>query len=223
MVNVDKNIIKKLKSFDLYSFFKDVMIICIGLIISSFGISLFYQTGMGSGAMATFCDGLHLLLNVSYGTTYMVANIVFLILLLICDKNMINVGTIMCVFLIGIFVDLGNSLFGLFPIATSNVVIRFICMLAGCMMMGIGLALYVAVDRGFGALEGIVKYLCARTKISFSKIKIGQDLLLLSVGILLNASWGIGTLISAVTVGPIMKVFMVKFQKMLKKPSVNDI
>lgn len=172
---------------------------------------------MGSGAMATFCEGLHLLLGVSYGTTYIVANVAFLILLFICDKKMINVGTVMCVFLIGVFVDLGNLIFGLFPIASSNIIIRFLCMLAGCIMMGIGLALYVAVDRGYGALEGLVKYVCAKTKISFDKVKIGQDLLLLTIGIILKASWGVGTLISAITIGPIMRISMVRFQKMLKK------
>ncbi|GAA4654501.1 membrane protein [Anaerocolumna aminovalerica] len=208
---------KLTKSDKIFEIIKDVIIICIGLMISSFGTALFYQAGMGSSAMATFSDGLHLLLNISYGTANMTANLAFLMVLFICDRRMINIGTVLCVFMIGIFVDLGNTVFGLLPIATAHVFIRFICMLVGCTMMGIGLALYVAVDRGFGALEGLVKYLCAKTSISFDKVKIGQDLLLLSLGILLHASWGIGTFISAITIGPIMKVFIVKFQKVLKK------
>src|SRR5690606_17770810 len=147
----------------------------LGLIISSFGTSLFYQAGMGSSAMATFSDGLHNLFNISYGTANIVANILFFLILLICDRKMINIGTYLCVFMIGIFIDIGNLVFGMLPIASSHVIIRFICMIAGCTMMGIGLALYVAVDRGFGALEGLVKYITAKTNISFDKIKIGQD------------------------------------------------
>lgn len=65
-----------------YHIIIDVIIISFGLLISSFGTALFYQAGMGSGAMATFSDGLHKLLNMSYGTANMTANIVFLILLL---------------------------------------------------------------------------------------------------------------------------------------------
>lgn len=205
------------KPLKLKELIKDIIIISIGLMISSFGTALFYQAGMGSGAMATFSDGLHRLLGITYGNANMAANIVFLVLLFVCDRRMINVGTVLCVFLIGIFVDMGTAVFVLLPIASAPAVVRFLCVLAGCAMMGIGLALYVAVDRGFGALEGLVKYLCARTSISFDKVKIGQDLLLIGLGILLHAEWGIGTLISAVTIGPIMKVFIGIFQQLLRK------
>lgn len=195
----------------------DIIIISFGLMISSFGTALFYQTGMGSGAMATFNDGLHQLLHISYGTANLVTNIVLLILLFLCDKTMINIGTVLCVCLIGVFVDFGNVLFGMFPIAAAPSYIRFLCVLIGCGMMGAGLSLYVAVDRGFGALEGLVKYFCAKTKLSFDKIKIGQDLILIFLGIILKGKWGIGTLISAVITGPIMKIFISLFQKILRK------
>lgn len=205
------------KSTNIKELILDIFIISFGLMISSFGTALFYQADMGSGAMATFSDGLHRLMNISYGTANLTTNIVFLVLLFLCDKKMINVGTLLCVCLIGVFVDIGNAVFGLLPITTAPVYIRFICVLLGCGMMGVGLSLYVAVNRGFGALEGLVKYFCARTKWSFDKIKIGQDLILICFGVLLNAKWGIGTLISAVTIGPIMKIFISLFQKMLNR------
>ena len=199
----------------------DIMIISFGLMISSFGTALFYQADMGSGAMATFSDGLHRLLGVSYGTANLTANMFFLLLLFCCDRKMINIGTLLCVTLIGIFVDIGNLCFDMLPIASAPFYIRFGCALTGCVMMGIGLSLYVAVNRGFGALEGLVKYFCARTGLSFDKIKIGQDLILIILGISLQAKWGIGTLISAVTIGPIMKLFIGVFQRVLHRESIK--
>jgi len=205
------------KKIEIRGIILDIIMISFGLMISSFGTALFYQAGMGSGAMATFSDGLHRLLNISYGTANLATNIAFLVLLFLCDKTMINVGTVLCVCLIGVFVDMGNVVFGMFPISAAPVYIRFICVLIGCGMMGVGLSLYVAVNRGFGALEGLVKYFCAKTRLSFDKVKIGQDLILIFFGIILNARWGIGTLISAVTIGPIMKIFISLFQKILGK------
>lgn len=193
----------------------DIIIISFGLMISSFGTALFYQADMGSGAMATFSDGIHRLMNISYGTANLLINILFLICLFFWDRTMINVGTLLCVCLIGPFVDLGNFVLGMLPIATAPVYIRFICVLAGCGMMGIGLSLYVAVNRGFGALEGLVKYFCNKTSLSFDKVKIGQDVILVIFGMVLHAKWGIGTLISALTIGPIMNVFISLFQKVL--------
>ena len=210
-----ENIVKKRQK--LVGLLWDIMIISIGLMISSFGTSLFYQAGMGSGAMATFSDGLHRLLHISYGTANMAANVVFLVLLFVCDRRMIGVGTVLCVFLIGVFVDMGNVVFSQLPIEAAPAAIRFVCVLAGCVMMGVGLGLYVAVERGFGALEGLVKYLCARTGAGFDKVKIGQDVLLIGLGILLQAEWGVGTLVSAVTIGPIMRLSITRFQALLHR------
>ena len=187
-----------------YHIIIDVIIISFGLLISSFGTALFYQAGMGSGAMATFSDGLHKLLNMSYGTANMTA-------------KMINIGTVLCVFLIGSFVDIGTFLFALLPIASAPAWFRFMCMLLSCVMMGGGLGLYVAVDRGFGALEGLVKYVCKKGNLRFDKVKIIQDFLLISIGIVLRAEWGIGTVISAILIGPIMRVSIEYFQSMLHK------
>lgn len=200
---------------------RDIIIISIGLMISSFGTALFYQAGMGSGAMATFSDGLHRLVHISYGTANMAANVVFLILLFVCDRRMVGVGTVLCVFLIGVFVDMGNAVFSRLPIEAAPVFIRFLCVLAGCAMMGVGLGLYVAVERGFGALEGLVKYLCARTGAGFDKVKIGQDVLLTGLGILLGAEWGVGTLVSAATIGPIMRLSILRFQALLHREAVG--
>ena len=199
----------------------DAIIISFGLMISSFGTALFYQADMGSGAMATFSDGLHRLLGISYGNANLAANVFFLLLLFCCNRKMINIGTLLCVTLIGIFVDLGNLFFGALPIASAPLYIRFCCVLAGCFMMGIGLSLYVSVDRGFGALEGLVKHFCIKTGLSFDKIKIGQDLILIVLGILLQAKWGIATLISALTIGPIMKLFIAIFQRILNRESLG--
>mgnify|MGYP002792566342 CR=1 FL=1 len=195
----------------------DIMVISFGLLISSFGTAIFYQSGMGSGAMATFSDGLHKLLDISYGMANMMANMLFLILLFVCDRKMINIGTVLCVFLIGIFVDIGTFLFTPLSIASAPEWCRFLCMLLGCVMMGTGLGLYVAVDRGFGALEGLVKYVCKKKNLSFDKVKIIQDFLLIGIGIALRAEWGIGTVISAILIGPIMRVSIGYFQSVFYK------
>lgn len=201
----------------IHQLIKDIIIISIGLFISSIGTAVFYEAGMGSGAMATFSDGVHRLLNISYGQANIVMNVIFLVVLFLCNKKYINVGTVLCVFLIGVFVDMGTALFAAFPIGNAPWIVRLLEALLGTVMMGVGLGLYVAVDRGFGALEGLVKVFVAKTGWEFGKVKIVQDVLLIAGGVILHAAWGIGTLISAVLIGPIMQVSIKYFQKLLKK------
>lgn len=194
---------------------EDIIIISIGLFISSFGTALFYEAGMGSGAMATFCDGLHQLLHITYGHANMAANAVFLILLFLCSRKMINVGTILCVFTIGIYVDIGTAVFSVLHLGEASAAVRLLCVFLGTAMMGSGLGLYVAVDRGFGALEGLVKFFCRSTGLSFGTVKIIQDVILIAGGIFLHAAWGPGTLIAAFLTGPVMQASIPYFEKRL--------
>ncbi len=196
---------------------RDIIIISIGLFISSFGIALFYEAGMGSGAMATFCDGLHQLLNISYGHANIASNVVLLVVLFLCSRKMINVGTILCVFTIGLYIDLGTAFFGSLALGELSVVWRLVCVFAGTAMMGVGLGLYVAVNRGFGALEGLVKYFCQKTGMSFGAVKIVQDVILIAGGVLLHAAWGVGTVIAAFLTGPIMQVSIRFFERKLQE------
>ena len=194
---------------------EDTIIISIGLFISSLEIALFYEAGMGSGAMATFCDGLHRLLNITYGHANMAANAAFLVLLFFCSRKMINVGTILCVFTIGIYVDIGTAVFSAFHLAEASLAVRLLCVFAGTAMMGIGLGLYVAVDRGFGALEGLVKFFCRSTGLPFGTVKIIQDVILIAGGMMLHAAWGTGTLIAAFLTGPVMQRSIPFFEKQI--------
>lgn len=184
---------------------KDAIVIEIGLMISSLGTSLFYSADLGSSAMATFCDGLHLLIHTSYGNANTIANAVLLIVLFAMDRKYIGIGTILCVFTIGPWVNLFMSLLSPFAFAQTNMVIRVLLTIAGASLMGVGLGIYMAVNRGFGALEGIVKYLCNKFKLEVKTVKIFQDAILVLGGILLGAQWGIGTIVGIFLCGPVLQ------------------
>lgn len=184
---------------------KDAVVIEIGLMISSLGTSLFYSADLGSSAMATFCDGLHLLIHTSYGNANTIANAVLLIALFAMDRKYIGIGTILCVFTIGPWVNLFMSLLSPFAFEQTNMVIRILLTIAGASLMGVGLGIYMAVNRGFGALEGIVKYLCKKFNLEVKTVKIFQDAILVLGGILLGAQWGIGTIVGIFLCGPVLQ------------------
>jgi uncharacterized protein len=194
---------------------KDITIIVLGLMISSFGIAVFYAAEMGSSPMATFCDGVHNILGISYGLANMLVNAILLVVLFFLDRKYINIGTVLCVFAIGPFINLFTSMLIGFGLAHVQYVLRVLCTVAGTALMGLGLGLYVAVDRGLGALEGFVKILCAKNGFSYAKAKILQDVVLVAGGIALNAKWGIGTVIAIVLTGPAFQASMVFFSKLL--------
>ncbi len=197
------------------------ILIEIGLAISSLGTALFYSADLGSSAMATFCDGLHLLINTSYGTANTLANIVLLVVLFILDKKYIGIGTILCVFTIGPWVNLFMAILEPINLNTLNIVIRILLTVCGASLMGVGLGIYMAVNKGFGALEGIVKFICQKYKIEVKTAKVVQDLILVVCGIILGAQWGIGTIVGILLCGPVLQKSNLYFSNIFKFNSLD--
>ena len=146
--------------------------------------------------MATFSDGLHLLLGISYGNANTLSNMVLLVVLFFLQKSYINVGTVLCVFTIGPWVNLFTPVFQATGLAQANMCLRLLAAAGGTVCMGVGLGLYVSVGCGLGAMEGIVMYCRERFHISVGVSKIIQDVTLALPGILLGARWGVGTVIA---------------------------
>lgn len=185
--------------------FKNILWIELGLAISSAGTALFYAADLGSGAMATFSDGLHLLLGISYGNANTLSNMVLLVVLFFLQKSYINVGTVLCVFTIGPWVNLFTPVFQATGLAQANMCLRLLAAAGGTVCMGVGLGLYVSVGCGLGAMEGIVMYCRERFHISVGVSKIIQDVTLAFPGILLGARWGVGTVIAMFCTGPVLQ------------------
>jgi len=202
---------------DITTIAKDVIVILIGLMISSFGTGLFYNAELGSSPMATFCDGVHTVFGISYGSANTLVNLFLLVVLFFINRKYINIGTILCVFAIGPFVNLFTGMLSALDIANWNIILRILCTILGTALMGFGLGLYVSVDRGLGALEGLVKVLCEKARFSYSKAKIIQDILLVAGGILMRAKWGVGTIIAMFLTGPVLQASIGLFSRRIEE------
>lgn len=200
---------------------RDILIIELGLMISSLGTAFFYAADLGSSAMATCCDGLHLLLNISYGDANTLGNAVLLVVLFLLNRSYINIGTVLCVFTIGPWVNVFTPMLQGMALSQMPLSIRILCAVGGTILMGVGLGLYMAVNRGFGALEGIVKYARERYNVPVRTAKIIQDVLLVGTGILLGAQWGIGTVIGILFTGPVLQKATQSFSHLLAAKGIT--
>lgn len=126
---------------NIIKFSLDCVIISIGLMISSFGTALFYAAELGSSPMATFCDGIHNILGISYGDANMLANVILLVGLFIFEKKYINLGTILCVFTIGPWVNLFTPMLINLAVSQWSITLRVLSTVAGTVLMGAGLGL----------------------------------------------------------------------------------
>jgi uncharacterized membrane protein YczE len=108
-------------------------------------------------------------------------------------------GTFMNMYIIGLFIDLINS-WGIFPIP-GNILERYLMLFFSVLILGVASFLYLKVQLGAGPRDGLMMGLVKTLDQPLSLVRSGLEVLICSLGYLLGAPVGIGTLITAITIG----------------------
>lgn len=200
-----------------------IILLILSLCLVGFGASNLVFSGIGGDAVVVFEQGVSLFLNIEFGVTIIVINIVFTILLFFINKKMINIGTIAFIVLVGPVV----SLFERFPIfAEPQIFIAQLgIFLVGALFATFGISLYLYIDVGYTAFEGILLHIEDKTNVKFATIKIITDALLFVIGILLGGTFGWGSAISVFLFGPLIDLFvgLIKKTNIIKKTAIKTV
>lgn len=181
-----------------------VLIISFGLFINGAGLACLYSVSLGSSPMGTFSDGLHNLLHISQGYANILANAAFLIVLLIGARAYISMGTLLCTFTLGLYVNLAMEMLHPLNLGALPFPGKLGVSIMGTLLMGAGLGIYVSVNWGLGPLEAMVDIIYRHTHFRYMLAKTGFDALLGALGILFGAGVGVGTVISILCTGLVM-------------------
>ncbi|KQQ98649.1 hypothetical protein ASF74_13020 [Arthrobacter sp. Leaf145] len=178
----------------------------IGLAMYGISLAMFIRAGLGLDPWDVFHQGLSQKTGVSIGVVVIAVS--FLVLLLwIPLRQMPGIGTIANAVLVGLFADLGLWLIPSFSHLGGQ-----IAMLAGAVILnGIASACYIGARLGPGARDGLMTGLVRRTGWSVRLVRTGIEVVVLAVGFLLGGSVGVGTVVYALAIGPIVQVLLPKF------------
>jgi len=202
-----------INTLDLKTALVKTLHVCIGLLVTGIGTAFMYDLGWGSAPAATISDGVHMAFGLSYGVAGIACNLFFLAILVITDRKLISVGTILATFFLGFFIDVGVFLISPLQIIDMNAPMRILMLLVGCILTAIGLGYYVGINFGMGAIDGLSVMLNKKTKLSFKTCRWIVDIFLMIFGVAMGAAWGIGTIVSIVLTGPIMQVVISLVEK----------
>ncbi len=82
----------------------------------------------------------------------------------------------------------------------------------GVFIFAVGMALYMAFDRGGGPRDALMLSVSERLHLPVGPVRIVLDLMVVSVGFLLQGPVGIGTILAALTLGPWVQWLMPPFR-----------
>lgn len=195
--------------------------VLLGLFITGLGTAFLYELGWGSNPSATMIEGTSIFFNLSYGLAGIVINAAFLILLFILDRKLIGVGTVLTTFFFGYFIDIGVFLLSPLHIPEMGMVLKVLMLIIGCLLTAIGLGYYVGQFFGAGAMDAMSVILHQRCNIKFSFCRWGLDIIMMVLGVLMGASWGLGTIGTILVTAPIMEFIIDRIKKKEQKESLN--
>lgn len=115
-----------------------------------------------------------------------------------------GLGTVVNVALVGAAVDVALAAVD----APAGLPARSACLAAGVVVIAVGTALYVGAGLGTGPRDGLMIGLSKKHDRSIGGVRTGIELTALAAGALLGGTIGIGTLVFAVTIGPLIHLFL---------------
>ncbi|MDQ0030935.1 membrane protein YczE [Arthrobacter bambusae] len=178
----------------------------IGLAMYGISLAIFIRAGLGLDPWDVFHQGVAGRIGWSIGTVVVVVS--FLVLLLwIPLRQMPGFGTLANAVLVGVFADIGLALIP----AVSNLGGQ-IAMLAGAVVLnGIASACYIGARLGPGARDGLMTGLARRTGWSVRLSRTLIEVVVLGIGWLLGGSVGVGTVVYALAIGPLVQLLLPRF------------
>jgi len=116
-----------------------------------------------------------------------------------------GVGTVANAVLVGVFIQLLTSIDALTNLSHDSLGVRVALLLAGTVLIGPASAFYIGADLGAGPRDTLMLVGAQRTRFRVGVVRATLEISALAVGIILGGTFGVGTVLFALLVGPIIE------------------
>lgn len=186
--------------------YRRVIMTVFGVLIAGFSVGMFNFSAFGMDPFQVFAHGISMYIPLGYGTFYLILNLIMLIFITIIDRYKIGLGTFINVFLLGYVVQFSSWLFETW-IPNPTFGLKIIFLIIGIIIMCFGSSLYFIGELGVSTYDAVALILSEKKGVRFQYCRIASDFACTILGYLLGATVGIGTIITAFFMGPIITVF----------------
>lgn len=183
-----------------------------GILLNGISIGFFKRAMFGVDPYQCFANGLANVIPIRFGTLYMLVNLLQLVIVFFLNRRYIGISTFMNLFLLGYVVEFSEALlvniFG-----EPAMALRILFLVIGIVVTCIGAALYYTADLGVSTYDAIPLHISDRQPrvlgrvLPFKVVRIISDLICTGIGVVLGVAAGIGTVITALFMGPLITFF----------------
>lgn len=189
---------------------KRLFMALIGTFLTGVSIAIFKTADFGTDPFTCLNLGIWNVSGIPYSIEYTIVNAILLIGIIIIKRHYIGIATVLNMLFIGAIVEKSMSLFGAyFP--NPELPIRAILLVIAIILMCFSASLYFTADLGVSTYDAWALILADRKVAPFRVCRIGTDIVCVTAGALMGTFPGIGTLITAFGMGPLIDFFNNKF------------
>jgi uncharacterized membrane protein YczE len=184
----------------------------VGLWLYGLAAALQVRSGLGLDPWDVFHQGLSKHVGLAIGTVVIIVGAAVL-LAWIPLRQRPGLGTLSNVVLIGVSMNVSLELLAPVHVMAG----RIGEMVGGIVLCGIATGMYIGAHYGPGPRDGLMTGLARRTGRSIRLVRTGIEVSVLALGFVLGGRVGVGTVLFAVSIGPLAQLFLRLFE-----PSVVD-
>ena len=173
-----------------------------GLWLFGLGIAFMVASDHGLGPWEVLHQGISFHTPIPIGTVGIITGLVVM-LLWIPLRERFGLGTVLNVILIGIVIDVTL----IWLTTPTSEILRWTYLLGGIVAIGVGSGYYIGAGLGPGPRDGLMTAL-ARRGWPIAAVRTGIELSVLVGGWLLGGTVGVGTVLFAFGIGPLIHVFL---------------
>lgn len=199
---------------------KRILMSLFGVIICAISVGVFKIAALGVDPFQSFMAGLDKLIPLDFGLLYIIVNALLLIFALVFDRHYIGIATFINLFLLGYITQFSYQ-FLQTVIVEPSIFVRAACLVAGVVVICFGSAFYMTADLGVSTYDAVALIIVNTWKKGkFQYVRIFTDIVCVILGAALFVLGGgkisaiptiagIGTIITAFFMGPLIEFFNV--------------
>lgn len=189
-----------------------------GVIVCAISVGIFKIAALGVDPFQSLMSGLDKLIPIEFGTLYVIVNVILLLFSILADRHNIGMATFINLFLLG-YITQYTYEFLQKIIVNPSMVVRVICLIIGIVIICFGSAFYMTADLGVSTYDAVAIVMSGKWKWGpFKFVRVGTDIVCVVLGVALflaaGGVWsevptiaGIGTIVTAFFMGPLIDLF----------------
>ena len=189
-----------------------ILFLLVGLSIFGFGHAILFGSNFGVSPWMVLAQGLAIQFEIGIGLSIIVVSFGVL-LFWIPLKEKPGIGTFINFFVVAAVIEMTLPYI---PYQT-DISLKLLQVFLGILVIGIGGSIYLIANLGPGPRDGLMTGISKKTEIPMAYVRNALEISVVIIGWSLGGTAGVGTLIFAIMIGPVIVAYMFLMKTIFEK------